>query len=104
MHLAVKLLGLRAAVPDKAWNHRSMLPESLGNLEERRKAPPVRDRDAKPGEVRVPGGGVVASVFEQNYFERLEDVALEHLVWYERDDAPERDALFEGSLDVGNFT
>ena len=104
VHLAVKLLGLRAAVPDKAWNHKSMLPESLGNLEERRKVPTVRDRDAKPGEVRVPGGGAVAGVFEQNYFDRLEDVTLEHLLWYERDDAPERDALFEGSLDVGNFT
>jgi hypothetical protein len=88
-HLQVSLVARRTALTDAEWTLSRIDPPTppYDALTKRR---PVRDHDAHAARVVVPGGARV-EVRPGEYWRRLEEVALEHLLHFERSDE-DRDA------------
>jgi ATP-dependent Clp protease ATP-binding subunit ClpC len=90
-HLHVALVARRTAITSEEWAPPRLDPPSPATYEALAKRRPVREHDARAEAVAVPGGARVR-VPAGEYWIRVEDVALEHLLHLEQRPAAERDA------------
>ena len=102
-HLMVQLVAMRAALHESEWSAKALVPDPPTSAEERKKLSPSRAIDLETGKLFV-GAGRRALPFrgDDAYFDDLEEIAAEHLLAYEADDAPARDDVFRAPLDKGD--
>jgi ATP-dependent Clp protease ATP-binding subunit ClpC len=90
-HLQATLVARRTYVSHDEWTDSRLHPPVPLTYDALAKQRPVRDHDASESTVVVPGGARV-HVPPGEYWSRLEQVALEHLLFLERASTGEREA------------
>jgi ATP-dependent Clp protease ATP-binding subunit ClpC len=98
----VRRLGLCWDIPEKAWDHKAVVPEGPQALDLRGREGVVRTvTSGDHPSVRVRKGDRIALSMDA-YFAELEQVALRELVPFEtHEDDRDRDGLFVGPIDLG---
>jgi hypothetical protein len=81
----VSLVARRTRLTDAEWELSRIDPPTPAAYDALTKRRPVRDHDAHAATVTVPGGACVEVPLGE-YWRRLEEVSLEHLLHFERSD------------------
>jgi ATP-dependent Clp protease ATP-binding subunit ClpC len=87
----------RANVNDHEWSHEKLQPPNAEAADALSKLPAVRRLESDSAKVNILGTTSVEVPFAQ-YWERIEEIALEHLLVYERNDTYDRDIQFQPLL------
>jgi ATP-dependent Clp protease ATP-binding subunit ClpC len=97
-HLQLRTLGMSAVLGKNDWIHPALSPLGPAGDEDLKRAKPVRTH--ADDEVWVLQAAEGLQIKHEAYWTELERVLFDHLMHYEGDDAPERDPLFVGPLDL----
>ena len=96
--LTVKLVAMRTSLLDKEWSARALVPDKPSAADVLKRAPRARRLDVPARKLGISGVRTLEDIGSDDYFARLEEIALEHLLYIEENDF-DRDELFLGPLD-----
>jgi ATP-dependent Clp protease ATP-binding subunit ClpC len=92
-HVEIRTVAFSFDLPREAWEHRSLGPPQPSTASSRRRGAPVRERRTSEQAVLIAGKRARIDLDPAEYWARLEEVALEHLLLFEREDSGlDRDA------------
>jgi ATP-dependent Clp protease ATP-binding subunit ClpC len=98
VHLHVALVAQRSNLTETEWTPPVLDPPSPAAADALSRGPATRDH--RPGEpIRLAGGRATSAVDPDEYWRRFEEIALEHLLLFERDARLDRDAQLRPMLD-----
>ncbi len=97
--VTVRRIAMRTALLDKEWGSAALVPDSPADANVLRRVPAVRTLDVPARTLSIAAGArALDDCGVDDYFPRLEEIALLHLLHVEQSDL-DRDELFLGPLD-----
>ncbi len=96
--LSVQRLAFRPSLSTAEWRGKKVVPALPNVVAELRRVTPTRHFDAREGRLTLLKKVRMAMTHEE-YFPRLEEIALEHLLLFEKDEDLEREDSFTVVLD-----
>ncbi len=86
-HVEIRTVAFSFDVPKEAWEHKSLGPPLPSTAPSRRRGAPVRERRTSEQAVLIAGKRARIDLDPAEYWARLEEIALEHLLLFEREDS-----------------
>ena len=86
-HVEVRTVAFAFDLPKEAWEHKSLGPPQPGTASMRRRGAPVREVRSSEQVVLIAGKRAKLDLDPSEYWDRLEEIALEHLLLFEREDS-----------------
>ena len=86
-HVEVRTVAFSFDVPSDAWAHKSMGPPQPATASQRRRGQAVRERRSSDQTVLVAGKRAKVDLDPAEYWAHLEEIALAHLLLFEREDS-----------------
>ncbi|XXX77784.1 AAA family ATPase [Sorangium sp. So ce134] len=83
LHVFVHFVAHAAGIAEDQWEHRSLAPPPAGSSAARRRGAAAREHDEVEGAVLIAGRRARLAMDPAWYWERLEEVALSHLLLFE---------------------
>ncbi len=96
--LHVDLLALRAEVHESEWTIPELEPPNAQAAEGLSRGPALRQQASGEDTVKILDGRAAAQVPADEYWPSFEEIALEHLLLFERDDSLDRDTQLRSVL------
>jgi ATP-dependent Clp protease ATP-binding subunit ClpC len=99
-HVLLRTVAFKIDLPADAWAHRALVPPQASTAGLRRRGAVARERKAE-GAVLVAGRRARVEIDLDEYWQRVEEVALAHLLLFELDEgALDRDEIFAPAVEV----
>jgi ATP-dependent Clp protease ATP-binding subunit ClpC len=86
-HVEVRTVAFSFDVPKDAWAHESMAPPQPSTASGRRRGQAVRERKTSSHAVLIAGKRARLDIDPAEYWARLEEIALAHLLLFENEDS-----------------
>ncbi|XYH98880.1 AAA family ATPase [Sorangium sp. So ce1128] len=100
LHVFVHFVAHAADIAEDQWEHRSLAPPPAGSAAARRRGAAAREHDEVEGAVLIAGRRVRIAMDPGWYWERLDEVALSHLLLFEDEGSGlDRSAYFSAGED-----
>lgn len=100
LHVFVHFVAHAADIAEDQWEHRSLAPPPAGSAAARRRGATAREHDEVEGAVQVAGRRARIAMDPGWYWERLDEVALSHLLLFEDEGSGlDRSAYFSAGED-----
>ncbi|WP_437307493.1 AAA family ATPase [Sorangium sp. So ce388] len=100
LHVFVHFVAHAADIAEDQWEHRSLAPPPAGSAAARRRGATAREHDEVEGAVLIAGRRARIAMDPGWYWERLDEVALSHLLLFEDEGSGlDRSAYFSASED-----
>ena len=101
-HVFARLVALEGDITGEQWDHRSLAPPHPSSAMTRRRGPAAREHDRIEKVVLIAGRRARVDVDPGEYWARLEEIALAHLLLFEEEGSGlSRDDAFLPSGEVG---
>ena len=86
-HIEVRTVAFSFDIPKDAWAQKSMGPPQPSTASHRRRGQAVRERKTSSFTVFVAGKRAKVEIDPAEYWAHIEEIALAHLLLFERDDS-----------------
>ena len=98
-HLHVSLIAQRKTLTDTEWTPPALDPPNAQAAEGLSRGPALREHVAGSDKISLLGGRAAVTLPLADYWPRFEEIALEHLLVFEADEAIDRDEQLRPLLD-----
>jgi ATP-dependent Clp protease ATP-binding subunit ClpC len=100
LHVYLHRVALEAEIPAAAWDHVTLVPPHASTAPGRKKGAAMRERDRVEGVLRIAGKRGQIDLDVGQYWEKIEEIALAHLLLFEAEDSGlDRDEWLAGPVE-----